>query len=168
MESGSAHCKMFQRVCSWNLLCQRNAPMLSITWAYIIEITTSNVSHFKRVCILDFACIRFYHTLHEPWSWTYTEKSRMWTLCIGWVYYKFPLLFVSCSHTAHTAESWLVFMSIALIMQCGRVSLETSSNEIFSGFFIFIHSLSSFIHTPLILFSPQPDEFHIGRNANIS
>lgn len=45
--------------------------------------------------------------------------------------------------SARIAASRLVFMSIALIMQCGRVSLETSSNEIFSGFFfIFIFALT--------------------------
>lgn len=154
MESGSAHCTLFQRVCSWNLLCQWNVLVHSITWAYIIENTASNVSYFKRVCILDFACIWFYHTSHEPWSWTHThtheKKSDVNTVYV----YRLSLLqiplavrFMCSSHTARSAQSRLVFMSIALIMQCGRVSLETSSNEIFSGFFIFIFALIlSFIH----------------------
>lgn len=57
--------------------------------------------------------------------------------------------------SARIAASRLVFMSIALIMQCGRVSLETSSNEIFSGFFSSSFSVSLFLSLFIHSYTPH-------------
>lgn len=148
---------------SWNLLLEKQIPILA-SYGHmddILSVHDFKCFTFKRVCILDFACIWFYHTSYQPWSWI--EKNRIWTLRIHRLSLHTPLTV----HVFIAHRSLLIFMSIALIMQWRRVSLETSSNETFSVFFV---SSSFFLSLPFIHrhFVPlQSDEFHIGPNNNI-